>query len=210
MLAMEFRDTIEDFFEANGVGIPHGTAAMRRKTVTIQINNVDIGSAQRVTFFQNAGTLVDECIDRAIGDFLSGDFTLHNSSLGNPLANELMDRRVRDCPPLVVIFVPTRSGLLPESTEFTQTIFGEGLTNAGHFQVPILLSNAPANVETCEIADGERPHGIAEIDESLIHGFNASTFFDEELCFTAVGTKHAIADEASTVANEHSHFAERL
>ena len=59
MLAMEFRDTIEDFFEANGVGLPHGTAAMRGKTVTIQINDVDVGSTQRVTFFQDARTLVD-------------------------------------------------------------------------------------------------------------------------------------------------------
>src|SRR5580704_65174 len=151
---MEFRDALEHFFEANSVGIPHGTAAMCGKTVAIQINDVDVGSAQRVTFFQNPRTLVDKRIDAAICDLLGGDSTLHDSGLCNPFAKEFINGWVRAGLPLVVVLVPTRSGFLPEPAELTQTIFGEGLTNAGHFQVPILLANSPANIETGEVADG--------------------------------------------------------
>src|SRR5271168_3616122 len=117
MLAVEFRDTLQNFFEANGVGIPHRTATMCGKTVAVQINDVDVGSTQSVTFFQNARTLVDERVDTAIRDFLGGDLPLHNSGLGNPFANEFIDSRVRDCPPLVIISIPTCAGFLPESAE---------------------------------------------------------------------------------------------
>ena len=44
--------------------------------------------------------------------------------------------------------------------------------------------------------------------ERLIHRFDARAFFDQELCFAAVRTKHAIADKAAAVADEHADFAE--
>jgi len=38
----------------------------------------------------------------------------------------------------------------------------------------------------------------------------ARTFFDEELSFATIRTKHAIADKAPAIADEHADFAERF
>ena len=89
-------------------------------------------------------------------------------------------------------------------------IFDECLANAGWLQVAIFLVDAPADIETCKVAHGQRSHGVAEIDQRLVHGFDARTFFDQELSFAAVGAKHTIADKAPAVADEHAHFAQRF
>src|ERR1700735_363267 len=86
----------------------------------------------------------------------------------------------------------------------------ERRANSRHFQVAIFLADAPADVEACEVADGQRSHGIAKIDQRLIHSFNTRALFDQELRFASVRAKHAIADKSSTVTDEHAHFAERF
>ena len=72
----------------------------------------------------------------------------------------------------------------------------------------VFLADAPANVEACEVAGGQGTHGHAKVGKRLVHGFDARAFFDQELGFAPVWSKHAIADEASAVADQHAHFAE--
>ncbi len=74
----------------------------------------------------------------------------------------------------------------------------------------IFLADTPANIESGQVAGGERAHRHPEIGKSLIHGFDACTFFDEELSFAAVRAKHAIANKTPAVANQHTDFAERF
>src|ERR1700735_1338546 len=210
VLALELRDALVNFFEANRVGIPHWAPAICGEPVAIQINNVDVRSTQRVAFFQNACAFIDQGIDAAIHDFLGGDLTLRNSRLGDPLADEFINSRIRARATLVIIFVPPSPGFLPESAELAKIVFRERLANSRNFQVAIFLADAPTNIEAREVADGQRSHGIAEVDQRLVHGFYARALFDKELCFASVRTKHAVADEASAVADEHPDFAQRF
>src|SRR6202050_5582548 len=73
VLTMEFGDALVNFLEADGVGIPHGTAAECGKAVAVQINNVDVRSAQRIALLQNARPFFNQGIDAAICDFFGGD-----------------------------------------------------------------------------------------------------------------------------------------
>src|SRR5260370_42093871 len=70
------------------------------------------------------------------------------------------------------------------------------------------LANAPAHVETGEIAGGERTHGHAEFVERVVNRFDAGSFFDKELRFASVRAEHAVADKAHAVANQHANFAQ--
>src|SRR5580704_1917277 len=210
VLTLEFGDALINLFEADGVGVPHRAAAMRGKSVAVDINNVDIRSAQRVAFLENARALIDQRVEATVRNFLGGDLTLRNAGFCDPFGDKLSHKRIRSRAALVVVLVPTSAGFLAVPAELAKAIFRKRLANAGNFQVAIFFTDAPANVEAREIASGEWAHGHAKIRKGAVHGFDACAFFDEELGFAAVGAKHAIADKTAAVAYEHSHFAERF
>src|SRR5258708_33168918 len=149
---MELGGALVDLFEADSVGVPHRAAAMRGKTVSVDVNNVDVRSAQRVTFFENASTFIDQRVEGTVGDFRGGDLTLRNTRFGDPLGNELSHERVRRRAALIVVFVPARAGFLAVPAEFAKVIFRKRLTNAGNFQVAIFFADAPADVEARKVA----------------------------------------------------------
>src|SRR5258708_37066871 len=70
------------------------------------------------------------------------------------------------------------------------------------------LANAPAHVETGEIAGSERAHGHAEFVERIVNRSDAGSFFDKELRFASVGAEHAVADKAHAVAGQHADLAQ--
>src|SRR5260370_32954350 len=109
-----------------------------------------------------------------------------------------------------VVRVPARAGFLGVPAEFTKAIFGKRLTNAGYFQVAIFFADASADIETREVTGGQGPHGHAESGKGLVHSFDTRAFFDEELGFAAVGTKHAITNKTATGTDEHAHLSERF
>src|SRR5258708_436085 len=88
MLTVEFANTFVNPFQAHSVGMPHRTTTMGREAVAVNINNVDVGSAQRESFLQNPGPFVHKCIEAAIRDFGGGDLTLHNAGFFYPLTHE--------------------------------------------------------------------------------------------------------------------------
>src|ERR1700736_5979694 len=112
MQTVKFTATVVNPFEAHGVGIPHRAATMGREAVAVDINNVDVRSAQREAFLQNAHTFVHQSVEAAIRDFGGGDLSLYNTGFFDPLANEFANGRIRSGAPLVVVFVPARAGFL--------------------------------------------------------------------------------------------------
>src|ERR1700758_998703 len=207
MQKVKLTDTVVNPLEANRVGIPHRTAAMGREAVAVDINNVDVRSPQRIAFLQNTCTFVHQTVEATIRDFGGRDLSLHHTGFFDPLANEFANGRIRSCAPLAAVFVPARSGFLTVTAEFTKAVFDERLANAGHFEVTIFFANAPTHIESGKVAGGEGPHGHAEIGESLVDGFDARAFFDQELRFAAIRAKHAIANKTPAVADEHSDLA---
>src|SRR3984885_4088084 len=207
---MEFGDAPVNLFEAHRVRVPHRAAAIRGGAVAVEINNVYVRSAQGVAFFQNARAFVDERVEAAVHDFGGGNFALRDSCFRYPFANQFIHDGIGQGATLFVVFVPASFYLLAEAAELAEIVFDERLADTGFFQVTIFFADAPADIEAGEISGGERAHGHAEIGESFIDGGDAGAFFDEELGFAAIGTEHAIADEAATIAHEHADFAERF
>src|SRR6266851_6267105 len=110
--------------------------------------------------------------------------------------------------PLVVILVPAGPGFLSIAPKLAKFIFSERLANAWLLQVTIFLADAPSNIETREVACGQRPHGHTVVVERFIDGFDARAFFYKELSFAAIGAEHAVADKTHAIADENSNFPE--
>jgi hypothetical protein len=75
-LPVKLADPLVNLCDAAGIGVPHRSATVVREAVAIHINNVYVRSAESVTFFEDARTLVNECVQATIRDFLRGYFAL--------------------------------------------------------------------------------------------------------------------------------------
>src|SRR6266699_2863401 len=208
VLLLEFADSFVDSFQANGVRIPHGTTAIGRKSVAVQVNDVNIDGAQGIAVIEDTSAFVHERIEAAIDNFFSGDLALGNPCFGGPLPYQLSHFGVGKGAPLFVIFVPAGAGFLPITPQLAKFVFGERLANTGLLQVTIFFADAPADIETREIPGGQWPHCHAEVVERFIHGLDASALFDEKLRFPAVGAEHAVAHKAHAIADENADFPE--
>src|SRR5258708_7055821 len=208
VLLLEFTDSFIDCFQSDRVRIPHGTAAMGRESVAVQINDIDIDGAQRIALFKDTRAFVDERVEAALDDFFSRDLALRNSRFGGPLPHQLSHFGVGKGMPLVVILVPAGAGFLSIAPKLAKIIFSERLANAWLLQVTVFLADAPSNIETREVACRQRPHGHTVVVERFIDGFDARAFFYKELCFAAIGAEHAVADKTHAIADENADFSE--
>src|SRR6266702_5040747 len=208
VLLLEFADSLVDGFQANGVRKPQGTTAIGRKSVAVQVNDVNIDGAQGIALFEDSSAFVHERIEAAIDNFFSGDLPLGNPCLGGPLRYQLSHFRIGKGTPLFVIFVPADAGFLPITPQLAKFVFGERLTNTGLLQMTIFFADTPADIETREIPCGQWSHCHAEVVERFIHGLDASALFDEKLRFAAVRAKHAVAYKTRAIADENADFPE--
>src|SRR5689334_2587941 len=177
MLFMKLTDAVEDILQTDGVGIPHGSATISREAVAVQVDDVDIHCAQRKAFLKYAGAFVHESIDTAIHDFFPGDLTLANAGFRCPFTDQMSDLRIRNGAPVFVVFIPPRAGFLAVASHLTQAVSGKGVTNAGFFKMTIFLADSPADIQACEVSDGKRTHGHAEIVKRGINSFDGGTLF---------------------------------
>ncbi len=106
--------------------------------------------------------------------------------------------------------VPAGHSLLAVAAHLAKTILSDGLAHARFFQMAIFLANPPANIESRQIARRERTHGHAELDQRVVNRLYLRAFFDQKLCFAAIGPEHAVSDEAPAVSHEHANLAEFL
>ena len=79
VLPVEFGDAFVNVFQADRIRVPHRTSAMGGETVAIEINDVDIRSAQREAFFKNACTFVDQSVHAAVHNFAGRYFALRDT-----------------------------------------------------------------------------------------------------------------------------------
>src|SRR5580704_7148251 len=174
---MEFFNAVVDLFQADGVGIPHGPAAIGRKAVAVEVDDVDIDRAQGVAFLENARAFVDQGVHATIDDFFLGNLALPNARLGRPFLNQPGDLRIWDGTAVFVVLVPARASFLAVTAHLAEVIACEGLPNPGLFRMPIFFADSPADIETREIADSERAHGHAKIVKRGIDSLDAGTLF---------------------------------
>ena len=81
MDSMEFKHARIYVCEAGRIGIKHRSSAICRKTVTGQIDHIDVDRAQRIPFFQNSGALVDQGVSRTVQNLFITDITLLKAAL---------------------------------------------------------------------------------------------------------------------------------
>src|SRR5580704_3222164 len=210
MLLVKLLDALENFFQANRVGVPHRPAAIGWETVAVEVDDVDIDGAQCESFFKDARTLVHQSVDAAIHDFLPGYFALRNSGFGGPLADQQRDFRIRNGAAVFVIFVPASARLLPETAHLAEIVSRKSLANSGLLQVAIFFPDSPSDIETGEIPDGERPHGHSEIVERGIDRLNTSAFFQKKNRLADIRMKHSIADKSAAVPYQDANLANFL
>src|SRR5688572_4443738 len=67
---MERGDALVDLGQPDGVCIEHRAAAIRRKAVTGEIDDIDVGSTGGNAFFEDPCAFVDERIDTTLEDLL--------------------------------------------------------------------------------------------------------------------------------------------
>src|SRR5277367_3921739 len=127
---------------------------MRGETVAVEIDDVDVRGAQSETLFEDAGAFVDQGVEAAVDDFVGGNLVLRCTGFGNPFRDELFNDGIGADTAIGIVFVPACTGFLAEAAEFAKIIFGEGLTDSGLLQMAIFFANAPADVESGEVANG--------------------------------------------------------
>ena len=167
--------------------------------------------AHGVALFENARAFVHQRVDAALDDLLGGDLALRDARFGGATsAPRHATSGSGDRAAILVIPVPSCTGLLAVAAHFAQTILGEGLTDAGFFadgDTPCECASPhrgrpgrpwPAGPWPCRNrrAPDRRPRRRA--------------LFDQKLRFAAVGTEHAVADEAAAVAHQHADLAQLL
>src|SRR3989442_7654925 len=103
VLLLKFADLFVNGFQANGVRMPHGTTAIGRKSVAVQVNDVNIDGAQGIAVIEDTSAFVHERVKAAIDDFFSRDLALGNPCFGGPLSYQLSYFGVGKGAPLVVI-----------------------------------------------------------------------------------------------------------
>src|SRR5580700_5079333 len=210
MLLVKFFNAIVNFFETNCIGVPHGSAAMGREAVAVEIDNVNVDGAQGVTFFENAGAFIDQRVDAAIDDFFLGNFSLGNASFDRPFSYQLGDFGIKNGVAVFVILVPASTGFLAVTAHLAETVSSKSLAYSGLLQVAIFFADSPADIETREIADSERAHGHAEIVERGIDSLDTGALFQKKNGLADVRMEHAVPDKSAAVPYQDADLADFL
>jgi hypothetical protein len=71
VLFLKLENAAVDFVEAKRIGIPHWAASISGKSVTVDVNDVDVDCTQRNSFLQNARALIHQCENATIHDLVS-------------------------------------------------------------------------------------------------------------------------------------------
>src|SRR5258705_3013041 len=80
-LAMEAADRLVDSCEPERLSPPHGSAAIARKAVAIDVDDIDVARPLRNAFLQNTSALVDHCAQQPVQDVLARDWPAVESEL---------------------------------------------------------------------------------------------------------------------------------
>src|ERR1700740_1847002 len=180
MRLMKFANAIVDFFQADRIRVPHGAAAISGKPIPVEINDVDVYGAQGVALFQDSRAFIYERVDQAIHNFVLADLALWDARFCGPLAHELRDFWIWDRAAIFVVFVPTRAGLLPIASHLAKTISCKRLADARFLQMPILLADAPADIQAREVPDSQRTHRHSEFVQRVVNSLDRGTLFQQK------------------------------
>src|SRR5271154_3598523 len=98
--------------------MPHRASPISGKSVAVDVDNVDVDGAERISLFENSRPLIHQRIDAAIDDFFRGDLPLWDSSLRAPLANQGALLGILTRTPVLVVQIPSPRRFLAKPPHF--------------------------------------------------------------------------------------------
>ena len=189
-------DGAHDVVEADHVSVEHRSAAIQRESITGQVDDVDVGCAQRDAFLDDARALVHQRIDAAVYDFAVGDLARRDSAFLAIVDDHRIDHRVgQRIATTRRILVPAHSGLLPETSQFAQLV-GDLRVHDMRLLDVAAFADVPADVVAGQIAHAKRAHRHPEFLQCAIDLLRRGTFLQQEESLPQVLLDHPVADEA--------------
>src|SRR5271165_2379895 len=161
-------DLVVHLAHADAVGPVEQAAAITRKAEPVQPHHVDVAWSIRLAFLEYLARLVHRREQQPAQDLLVGELALRNAEAGGDLLDNSSNLRIwmRRAVALLVA-IPSRSGLLTVSPQLRQAI-GDRLLAEIRVLRRAALAAGIADVETGQIADGERTHRITEVHHHLV------------------------------------------
>src|SRR5262245_8196317 len=210
VLYVELADALVNFLQADSVRVPHRAAAPCRIAISVDVDDVYVNGPQRDAFFQNLRAFVDQRVLRTFDDLFFGNLAAIDALLGRDLFDQRVNFLVGNPVAVLVVFVPARASLLAVTPHLAQTVRDFRITYAGLLQMRVFFANAPADVESGQIADGKRPHSHSEFVKRAVDVLRRRALFDQELRLAAVLMQHPVADEAVAIAHDHADLFQSL
>src|SRR5688572_11672483 len=117
---MKLADAFVNFFQPNAIRVEHRATPPRRKSVSIDVDHVDISRSQRESFAKRARAFVDQRKDETLDYFVCGKRSTLNSRLRRRSLDNGEHFGIYDRFSAVVVFVPALASLLSETPERVQ------------------------------------------------------------------------------------------
>src|SRR5215467_3305836 len=197
----EARHVREHLLEPDLIGVEHGTAAIAREAVAVQIGHVDVARTQRDTLLEDARALVDEGPQAALQDLVVADLPPLDPALLGAGGDERLHLGIglgRTAARLVA--VPPRARLLAEAPLLAEAITHVRVAEILAPRGRLALADPPAHVEAGQVLHGEGPHGEAEVVDDLVDLLGRGSLRHEEFRLAEIGRQHAVAYEAVAIA----------
>src|SRR5438105_1893156 len=103
------------FRETDRICVEHGPATQNGEAVTIQVNEVDVGSALCDSLLQDLRPLIHQRIHEALDDFAIADVAPGDPGFGGVAHNHCIDLGVRSGGSIArAVVIPARARLLSE------------------------------------------------------------------------------------------------
>src|SRR5262249_52790495 len=147
VLRMKLADTIVDALQPNRVREPHRTAAPSREAVAIDVNDVDVHGSQREALLENLRAFIHQSIHGSFDNFLFADLAPGDSCFGCCLLDQLLYFGIRVRFSILIVAIPAGAGLLSKPAQLAQPVADHRMPDVGIFEMLVLLTNAPADVE---------------------------------------------------------------
>src|ERR1700730_12029983 len=117
-IGRQARHAAHDVVETQHVGVEHGPAAIQRKAITGQINDVDVGRALGDALLEDARAFVDQREDAALDDLDIGDLAWRDANLVAIAADQFVDGRIGISAALArSVTIPAEPRLLTETAQ---------------------------------------------------------------------------------------------
>src|SRR3954466_2926776 len=201
----------QHFVQSNSIRVEHRATAITRKTITIDIHNIDITGPQRDAFLQDFRAFIDQGENAALKNLLIGDWTSFDTGLLGCFDDQFLDNRIGNRIAVAgLVPKPARTSLLPETAQFANLIGYFGIAQMPGPSGRLTLADVPAHIEPCQITDTERAHGKAKILNDFVHLLWRSAFFEQKPSLAEIAVQHAVADEAVAHASDDADLFDGL